>query len=286
MGRISFRYRQLAITLPFPLLVLACDGGGTAPPRLEWPSVASVKKESWDNLAKKSIFFGHQSVGANIVEGLGEVIKQSSLPLHLRIVELKGPTASLEKGVFAHAYVGANENPGSKDAAFAGYVRGGLGSSADIAFFKYCYIDLVEGSDPDAVFEHYRATMANVAKAYPKVTFVHVTVPLRIVQTGWKARLKRILGKPAGGQLDNVVRSKFNARLRQEYEGKAPVFDLAAVESTYPDGHRAFFTRDGQTYLAMVPEYTPDAGHLNAEGRRRVAGALLVFLADLASKTR
>jgi len=45
----------------------------------------------------------------------------------------------------------------------------------------------------------------------PAVTFVHVTVPLTIVQTGAKAWLKRRLGKAPWGEQENVVRHRFNS---------------------------------------------------------------------------
>ena len=57
--------------------------------------------------------------------------------------------------------------------------------------------------------------------------------------------------------------------------------DLAGVESTHPDGTRESFTSRGKDYFALVPSYSHDGRHLNEPGRRAVAEALLVFLANL-----
>ena len=77
------------------------------------------------------------------------------------------------------------------------------------------------------------------------------------------------MGKPV---YNNINRNQFNEILRKEYEGKAPIFDLAKIESTYPDG---------KTSYSMVPDYTYDGGHLNETGRKKAAEQLLVLLANI-----
>ena len=72
--------------------------------------------------------------------------------------------------------------------------------------------------------------------------------------------------------------------MRKEYEGKAAFFDLARIESTFRDGRRASYSRDGRTYDCLVPEYTYDGGHLNDLGRKILAEQLLIFLANLPGK--
>ena len=51
---------------------------------------------------------------------------------------------------------------------------------------------------------------------------------------------------------------QFNELLIKEYDGKEPVFDLAEIESTRPDGRRETFTKDGKTYYSLIPDYTYD----------------------------
>ena len=87
-----------------------------------------------------------------------------------------------------------------------------------------------------------------------------------------------LTGGDRGGTAENAVREQFNALLRKEY-GSRVLFDLAAVESTAPDGTRVSGVLDGRPYYALYDGYASDRGHLDAEGRRRVALAWLRFVA-------
>ena len=69
--------------------------------------------------------------------------------------------------------------------------------------------------------------------------------------------------------------------MRNAYRGREPVFDLATIESTRPDGRREAIRAGSRSGYALVPAYTSDNSHLNEQGRRRVAEELLVFLARL-----
>jgi hypothetical protein len=214
-----------------------------------------------------------------MIEGINDLAKENP-QIRLNIVETSSP-ASFDRPVFAHSRVGRNEDPKSKIEAFAQYMESGIGNRTEIAFFKFCYIDILSATDVDEVFKEYKNTMGMLKKKYPKVVFVHVTTPLRVVQTGFLVPIKKIIGRPVGGYADNIKRNRFNDLLRQEYKGKEPIFDLAKIESTYPDGRRATFDSDGRTYDSLVSDYSHDGGHLNESGRKVVAGQLLVFLANL-----
>ena len=49
-----------------------------------------VPQEKWDRLAQKRVYFGHQSVGQNILDGIKTVM--NSFPkIHLNIVEHRTP---------------------------------------------------------------------------------------------------------------------------------------------------------------------------------------------------
>jgi lysophospholipase L1-like esterase len=79
---------------------------------------------------------------------------------------------------------------------------------------------------------------------------------------------------------ENVKKNQYNDLMIAKYKGKEPVVDIAAIESTKPDGSRNTYDYDGKTYYVMVPEYTYDGGHLNEDGRKRVAAAFLVTLVN------
>jgi hypothetical protein len=131
------------------------------------------------------------------------------------------------------------------------------------------------------LFIDYKNTMAMLVKKYPQTTFIHCTVPLLIKsKTTPKSLLKKVLGKDdeSFNNNHNIVRNMYNDILRKEYQGKAPIFDLAETESTHPDGSRETFTANGKTYYSLTPNYTNDGGHLNELGRVRIAEQLLLLL--------
>jgi len=234
---------------------------------------------AWQLLSHKKIYFGHQSVGNNIIDGIKDIMKENS-KIKLNIVKTNDPKM-FTTPIFAHSPIGKNMNPISKIDAFAKFMEQGIGNKADFAFFKFCYVDITRNTDINQIFTYYKNTMKHLKEKYPKTTFIHVTVPLTIVQTGFKVWIKKIIGRPIGGYADNIKRNQFNEMLRNEYKNKEPIFDLALTESTFPDKTRCFFTKEGKTYYSLVPAYTHDGGHLNELGRKIVAEQLLILLANL-----
>jgi len=269
--------------LILPLLVLliltSCGDGKMKNEDSNLPSIKDIPNSSWEKLSQKRIYFGHQSVGFNIIEGIKDVMKENP-QIKFNIVETSEPEA-LDNPLFAHSRVGSNKDPKSKTTAFVMLMDEGVGNKADIAFFKFCYVDIGEQTDAREIFTYYKDTLARLRAKYPKTTFVHVTVPLRIVQRGPKVWIKTIINRPIGGYADNINRNRYNDLLRQAYQGKEPIFDLADIESTFSDGSRSSFKANGKTYHSMVSAYTNDGGHLNETGRRLVAEQLLVFLNGL-----
>ena len=199
-----------------------------------------------ERLTQATIYFGHQSVGENIMEGVKELIGRDPR-LKLKIVENAAPER-LESGFFYHGPIGKNENPASKIDDFAARIKAGVGGQAGVAFFKFCYIDIMASRNIDELFSRYQKVMAELKASYPKTTFIHVTVPLTVVQTGPKVFIKKMIGRAPGGFEDNAKRNEYNRKLRSAYGGKEPIFDLAQIESTYTDGKRASFDWQGQIY--------------------------------------
>jgi lysophospholipase L1-like esterase len=156
--------------------------------------------------------------------------------------------------------VGVNGDPSGKVADFDADMRNGLASTVDVALMKFCYVDVTAGTDVQRLFQKYRDTLNGLSADYPQVRFVAVTVPLTV-------------DSPA----DNVTRTRLNAMIRQAYPGR--LFDLAAVESTRPDGTRVTGSAQGQSYEALHPGYSSDGGHLNPDGARRAAAEMLRVIA-------
>ncbi len=228
-------------------------------------------------VARLRILFGHQSVGGNVLEGVARL--SASQGGALRVTDVRGP-GPLPLGL-AHAPVGENGAPRTKLEAFAALLARVEGPAPDVALVKLCWADFSADTDVDALFEVYRATLADLARRHPRTTFVHVTVPLTTVQGGARALVKGALGKPPWGLAENARREAFNARLRAEYGGRAPLFDLARLEATAPDGSVTRAEWRGAATLALAPAYTDDGGHLVPAAQDRIARALLATLAAL-----
>ncbi len=237
----------------------------------------AVPRAAWDALAGKRIFFGHQSVGQNILDGLRDV-RASHPAVRLDIRETADPS-DFGAPVFAHAFVGENRNPKSKIDEFRKILEGGVGRLADIVFLKLCFVDIDRTTDVDGLFRYYEDAVRGLAGKFPALKIIHVTVPLTNQPAGLKAMVKKALGRYPGIQEDNIKRNEFNERMRGRY-GSA-VFDLAAREATSLGGVKASFSRDGRTYDLLQRAYTGDGGHLNGLGRRIAAVDLLGFLTGL-----
>jgi hypothetical protein len=261
------------------LLTGACRGGAVRPEPVQRASLGEVPDTAWQSLRTKRIFFGHQSVGANIMEGVADVLRDEP-SIGLRVTEDEGALAG-GGGAFAHGRVGKNGDPGLKTDDFARLIEGPLLGKVDVAFHKYCYADIYETTDVAAVFDRYQKTMARLRAEFPGVVFVHVTTPIVRVQSGPKATLKLLLGQSPGRYGGNFARERFNDLMRDAYRGREPLFDLATIESTRPDGRRETIRSGSRSGYALVPAYAVDNSHLNEVGRRRVAEELLVFLARL-----
>ena len=229
-------------------------------------------------VANMRIFFGHQSVGKNILDGINDISEGGNNKIN--IVESRIADDSSESA-FLHAGVGKNTDPLSKIVDFREIVKNGIGGKVDVAFFKFCYVDFDQTTDIESTFNKYQETMKALKENYPQITFVHFTFPLVEARLNMKGYVKKIIGRYDTKREGNIKRNQFNTMLRAEYEGKEPIFDLAGIESTYPDGKNETFEKDGKTYYALAPLYTNDGGHLNKTGRKVVAEKLLYFLASL-----
>lgn len=226
-----------------------------------------------ERLARERVYFGHQSVGANLLEGVQELAAEAGVPIRIRRADR---ASELPPATFGHTFVAENGQPLKKLESF----RASLGSApVDLALMKFCYVDITADTDVRLLFARYQETVGALRRTHPDTVFVHVTLPLTAVQTGWKALAKRMLGRAPSGTVENVRRAEYNRLLRQAYAGREPVFDLARVESTGPDGKPVQMEWAGVRAPAMAPAYTDDGGHLNAQGRRRAARELIAVLA-------
>jgi hypothetical protein len=231
----------------------------------------------WDALSTKKIFFGHQSVGQNIIDGIKAVMDSNSA-IRLNIRQTSDP-GDMADAIFAHAPIGLNMDPKSKVDDFRRILESGVGQIADIAMFKFCFIDITRTTDIESLFNYYNEIITNLERTYPRLRIITFTVPLTNMPTGIKPIIKRILGMMPPYKDDNKRRNIFNIKIRNRF-GRS-VFDIAEAEATLTEGKKTSFRDGNEAYELLNPAYTSDGGHLNMLGRQIVAIDLLLYLLSL-----
>lgn len=224
------------------------------------------------SMASKAWFFGHRSVGSNIMDGLGRLLAAYPGSGLTRTYLING---SPRAGQFADAQVGANQNPYSKISSdhevtqapsFETHIRSGGAGTADFALMKLCYVDIADSAnmdtraEVDALFALYQQTLAELEADHPSIRFLHVTEPL-------------LAASMPGAVQTNTLREYFNDKLRAAYGDR--VFDLADWESRDRSGNLIL----SSGVRVLYPEWTSDGGHLSTAGGDYVARKMVEFLA-------
>ena len=69
-------------------LFASCNGGNMPNKIVSSRTLNDVPKSKWEALSQKRIFFGHQSVGYNIIDGIKNIMQEHSF-IKLKIIEFK-----------------------------------------------------------------------------------------------------------------------------------------------------------------------------------------------------
>lgn len=241
----------------------------------------SITPDRWRALAGRRIFFGHQSVGRDLMLGVHEII-EAHPEIGLRLVESIEPE-QVEGPALIDGRIGRNREPASKSEAFDQILARGLGANA-IALYKFCYVDVGAQTDVEALFDAYIEQVRRITRRYPDITLLHVTIPLKTAPPRFQEWMRRLRGGTPEATL-NSRRHRFNERMREQFGDFGTVFDLARLESTRADGSRAYSRLGSQRVEMLAPEWTYDGGHLNERARRSMAEQFLIMLAEVASPT-
>jgi hypothetical protein len=263
-----------------PLLLLSLAWGcemGPAKPETPARTLNDISDKAIESFSRKKIFFGHASVGQNIVQGMKDIVATDPRFGKIRIVDFS-EAMGVEGAGFYHAMNGENGFPKTKCNAFLNLLeKGRLGDRLDAGLFKFCYVDIDRDSNVQEIFDLYVATVEEARKEFPKLRIVHVTIPLYVHPSGVKGFVRDIL-RP---DMANVNRNRFNELLRERYSGSDPIYDLARVEYEMGQGKTSGFTYRGKAYHSLAERYTDDGGHLNETGRFRAAKELIRILSEI-----
>ncbi|MFO1077533.1 MAG: hypothetical protein U1E73_07390 [Planctomycetota bacterium] len=217
-------------------------------------------------MAGARVWFGHQSVGGNILDGIAALAEEAGVPFRVE-----------------DAAIGANGQPVAKFEDFARRAERDPADGLQLMAMKLCYVDLPPETDVAALLVAYRGAVERARKARPGLRILHVTPPLTVRPTGLKTGLRRLIGSSVWGDQCNLRRLEFAEGLRRMFTAD-PIFDLAAAESTAPTGVREQHPVGGRTVPALWGGYTDDGGHLNETGKRVVARAFVQALAAALTK--
>lgn len=228
----------------------------------------NIKITEWNKLAGQRLFFGHHSVGKNILDGI-KILNIENNSTMLNIVESKD-TSDFHSPVFAHYTIGKNLDPISKIDDFVSTLESGLGDFLDIAFMKLCYVDVNKQTDIYKLFSYYQSEINRIETKFPDLKIIHCTVPLTIRPQGLKGVAFMILKKDG-----NVYRNRYNELLRKNYN-RNDIFDIAAIESKLFNGEPNL---NHNRKPALLNIYASDStGHLNVDGQELLAYHLLKML--------
>ena len=267
--------QSLRFLLPILLFTITgCRGDKMNDLRVYYSRLENIPQTKWDSLSQKEIYFGHQSVGQNIIDGIKDVMGHNSA-IRLDIRETSNPS-DLKSPLFAHSPIGRNTDPKSKIDHFREILEGGVGQVADIAMFKFCFVDIDRKTDIESLFSYYDETFTSLEEKYPNLWIITFTVPLTNMPKGIKPIIKKMLGMMTPFKDDNIKRNIFNQKLRDRF-GKS-IFDLADAEATLRTGEKAVYKVGNETYNLLNPDYTDDGGHLNTQGKQVVAIDLMLYL--------
>jgi hypothetical protein len=260
-----------ALLLAWSVGVAGCATSAEGKPLEPELTVTQISNEM-SVVRQHRILFSHHSVGRDLMAGLQRAAARLGGPI--RVVPI-------EKADDAPAFVsvsgGQNQDPQSKLVFFEQTFRSST-FQPELAFLKLCYVDFNPHTDVDALFESYQKTIDALKRDYPKTRFAHVTTPLVAKPMQLKERMYRLFGREVWEDTANVKRHAFNQRVMQAYAGD-PIFDLARIESTRPDGSRVDFEHDGRVYYSLANQYTEDGGHLNNLGQDVAALEWVRFMA-------
>ena len=154
--RKPMKLHQYLLAIPFAIVTILISSCNEAPMNSANNPAQLSNKEidaSIKAVGEKSFFFGHQSVGNNILAGIDDISKDNNHKIDIiKSRVLNKPN----KNAFLHDNVGKNKDPVSKINDFRELIENGIGGKVDGAFLKLCYVDINQGTDLNLTFQKYQ----------------------------------------------------------------------------------------------------------------------------------
>jgi hypothetical protein len=228
------------------------------------------------------VLFGHQSVGLDIMTGLGTLAGQNATRYGITMAgnglpypPYADPPASwfsANDGIGGRE-IGTNGDPGSKTRAFDGLVRGAYGPMIDVALMKFCFTETYAENRGQPIWDLYRTAMQQLILDFPNVKFVWTTMPLAFI----------------GNQPDpndyGLPAYEFNDLVRAHVAANGGyLLDIADIESHDAGGSQVLGPQ-GRPNLAAAWALAADDPHLGAAGQARMAQAWWHLMARVAGWT-
>jgi hypothetical protein len=243
----------------------------------------NIKKENGmiekiKTIRKKNIYFGHKSVGENIISGLHQILDKYGQDEYS--IKSLNDSQNFERINFLHSDIGNNGEPKGKFAEFSKIVNGLVSKKLEIAMMKLCFVDITEKTNINDIFASYVEMIDSLKRKHPDLVIIHFTVPLKSNPSLINNIKNIIKGRTSNDVKDNLTRNKYNELLYSKYS-KQDIFDIAKIESMHPDGKRESLVINGQICYCLVDDYTNDGGHLNELGQNIVASGLISKLCEV-----
>lgn len=227
-----------------------------------------------------NIYFGHKSVGNNVIEGIKEIAHANNIS-NLSIYKLD-EDEKLTQNYFVHSSIGKNGDPISKIKEFQKNIELLTNKNLKVAMMKFCFADFDNNSDINGIFQTYVTATDSIKNKYPNLHVIHFTVPLK-AEKSFLGKLKAFAkGESDKNFYDNLARNKYNDLICSNFSAEN-IFDIAKIESTYSDGEREIKNIDGEHCYFLINEYSRDGSHLNEFGQKLVANELINCIAKIKS---
>ncbi len=227
-----------------------------------------------DAIRSTRVFFGHQSVGADTIEGM------AALGFGDPWVYWAFPDDAGYNGgaYFGQEMIGENRHPAGKVEAFRAFmIDDAYGARVDLAGFKLCFQDFEDDAGGDAAGSSaelaaleltYAAAIDQVRAQFPGVRLFHVTPPL-VAAAEWSAD-------------QNAARVALGDWLKHTYGPTDVIFDLQDVESIDPSTQQRC-TAMGAWALCDA-NAADDHAHLSTGGKERMAKAMMTMVHRVATE--